>query len=380
MIRLLIAPLLQASGRKRAGLAILMSFVFVTQAQEDVPMSLFPLWDRSFSVRTAFGYKDNVLLSPRDERASAYFSSGIEASIFRLAEDGSQLTFLLTADNNHYFSVEQVDDELLALAQMQFTKPFASKWQATFGLDYFYQNQVLDVSATETNREAVEVEGHNFQFAPALRRSLGASGWLEISAPFAVRIFQEPLDNFWEAGPKLAFGHPYGRKSEWIASYSFVERAYDTRTETTSTNTSIPGTHLEFRQHKVDLASWHFWDEQRRWRTVTKFSYRRNEDNGSGYFDYDRFQISEQLRFRAKPWELIAEVRYSHYFFDVQKVSATDSSHRQLPEFTWHLRAERQFKKWLKGYVDFEQEWNLSNQHSERYTVNTVSGGFIWEF
>ena len=343
-------------------------------------MSLFPLWDRSFSVRTAFGYKDNVLLSPEDERGSVFLSSGLEASVFRLAEDGAQLTFLLTADNHHYFSVPQEDDEWLALAQMQYQKPFGSEWQATFGLDYFYQDQVLDVSATETNREAIEVEGHNFQFAPALRRSLGVAGWLEVSVPVALRIFQEPLDNFWEGGPKLAFGRPYGQKSEWIASYSFVERAYDSRTETTSTGGSIPGTEREFRQHRVDLGSWHYWDEQRRWRTVTKLSYRRNEDNGSGYFDYDRFQISEQLRFRAKPWELLLEIRYGHYFFDVQTVSATDSSHRQLPEVTWHLRAERQFKKWIKGYLDFEQERNLSNQHSERYTVNTVSGGCIVEF
>jgi hypothetical protein len=376
----LIAPPLRAGGGKRAGLAILMIFVFVTQAQEDVPMSLFPLWDRSFSVRTAFGYKDNVLLSPVNSRGSAFFSSGLEASVFRLAEDGTQLTFLLTADNNHYFSVPQLDNELLVLAQMQLQKPFASEWRATLAFDYFYQDQVLDVSATETNQLAVEVEGHNFQIAPALRRNLGAADWLEISAPVARRIFNDPLDSFWEGGPKLAYGRSYGRKSEWIASYSFTERAYDTRTETTSTNTSIPGTHREFRQHKVELASWHFWDEPRRWRTVTKLSYRRNEDNGSGYFDYDKFQFSEQLRFRAKPWELLAEVRFGHYSFDVQTVSATDSSLRQLSEFTWHLRAERQFKKWLKGYVDFEQERNYSNQPLERYTVNTVSGGCIVEF
>lgn len=352
----------------------------MTQAQENVPMSLFPLWDRSFSVRTGFGYKDNVLLSHNDPRRSAFASAGFEASVFRLAEDGTLLNLLFTADDNYYFSVPELNDELLVMTAVQLKKPFASDWQATFSLDYFYQDQVLDVSATETNLTAIEVEGHSVQFTPALRRNFGEAGWLELSAPVARRIFREPLDDFWEAGPKLTFGHPYGRKSEWTMSYSFTDRPYDTRTETDSMGVPRPGTDLEFQQHKLEIASWHHWDEQRRWRTVTKLSYRINEDNGSGYFDYGRVQISEQLRFRAKPWELLAEIRFGHYFYDVQRVSLTDRSHRRLSDLVWRLRAERQFLKWLKGYVDFEQEWSLSNQPLERYNVNTVSGGLIWEF
>jgi len=366
-------------GRRWAS-AFLGSMAIMTSAQDNVPASLFPLWDRSLGGRSGFGYKDNVLLSHSHPERSTFFSTGLEASVFRLAEDGTLLNFFFTADNNHYFSVSKVDDEWLVLGQVQLKKPFATDWEATFALDYFFQNQVLDVSATETNLSAIEVEGHNIQFTPALRRNFGEAGWLEISVPVARRIFREPLDSFWEAGPKLAFGHPYGRKSEWIVSYSFIDRPYDSRTETTSTGAAIPGTDLEFQQHKFEAASWHYWDEARRWRTVTKLSYRLNEDSGSGYFDYGKFQLSEQIRFRAKPWELLAEVRFGHYFYDTQTVSATDLSRRELSELIWHLRAEYQFHKWMKAYADFEHERNFSNQRLGRYAVNTVSAGVILEF
>ena len=352
----------------------------MTQSQEEVPMSLFPLWDHSSSARAGFGSKDNVLLSHSHPQQSAFASAGFEASIFRLAEDGTHFSFLFTADDNHYFSVPQLDDELLVAAQMQFNKPFASVWQASFLLDYFYQDQVLDVSATEVNLQTVHVIGHNLQFTPALRREVGGAGWLELSAPVARRVFRDPLDSYWEAGPKLTFGHPYGRKSEWAVSYSFTGRPYDTRTQTTSSGQSIPGSHLDFQQHKFEIASWHFWDEPRRWRTVTKLSYRLNKDNGSGYFDYDRLQVSEQLRYRAKPWEGFAEIRFGHSLYGVQEVSATDHSPRELSELVWHVRVERQFQTWLKAYADFEQEHSFSNQTIERYVVNTVSGGLILEF
>ena len=91
----------------------------MTQAQESVPMSLFPLWDRSFSVRTGFGFKDNVLLSHSNPQQSAFFSAGFEASVYRLAEDGTEFNFLFTADDNYYFSVPQLDDELLVLTAVQ---------------------------------------------------------------------------------------------------------------------------------------------------------------------------------------------------------------------------------------------------------------------
>ena len=90
--------------------------------------------------------------------------------------------------------------------------------------------------------------------------------------------------------------------------------------------------------------------------------------------------MSEQLRFRSKVWELLAEVRFGNYLFDVQTVSSTDLSERELADLIWHLRAERQFNKHLKGYVDFEQGHSFSNQSVERYVVNTVSGGVILGF
>jgi hypothetical protein len=380
LIALAFFPGETAQGGRRIVLAFLGIIALVTQAQEDVPMSLFPLWDHSLNVRTGFGWRDNVLLSHRHQRSSAFLSAGLEGTAFRLAEDGTQLSFLLTADDNRYLSVPQVDDELLVLSQALLRKPFASEWQATASMEYFYQDQVLDVSATEVNLRTIDVKGHNVQFTPALRRNMAGAGWLEISTPVARRIFREPLDSYWEGGPKMTFGHPYGRKSEWTIGYSFVERPYDTRPETTATGRPVPSTSLDFRQHKLEAASWHFWDEARHWRTVTKLSYRLNEDNGSGYFDYGRAQLSEQLRFRTKAWELLAEARFAHYLFDQQIVSATDRSKRQLAEFIWHLRAERQFTKWLRGYLDFEQERSLSNQPVERYTVNTISGGVVWQF
>jgi hypothetical protein len=62
---------------------------------------------------------------------------------------------------------------------------------------------------------------------------------------------------------------------------------------------SIAQSSLEFNRNEFDLAVRNNWDHKRRWRTTTKLGFELNEDNGSGYFDYKRYYVAQQLRFQT---------------------------------------------------------------------------------
>jgi hypothetical protein len=133
-------------------------------------------------------------------------------------------------------------------------------------------------------------------------------------------------------------------------------------------------------QHDITGAWKHYWDAARRWRTATKLGYRDSSDDFSGYFDYERYSVSQEVRFQTATWEITAEARLSHYRYPVQTVSDTDLRKRERSDLTLALRGERQITKHIRLYAQYDYERTDSNSALDEYTVNTVSGGVAVEF
>ncbi|MEK7676130.1 MAG: hypothetical protein AAB676_09900 [Verrucomicrobiota bacterium] len=348
------------------------------EALELPPTTAF--WDKVFNVRVGMGYRDNVLLSHFNPEGSAFVSSRLEALFWRLPVDATEFLFFVSGDDLRYLSGGQVDKEQSLISQAKLTRYLAHGWQGGLSLDYSYQNQVIDVSATEADVAAVQLQGHGLTIRPSLKKSFEKSFYLELEGPATRQYLRQPLDDYWEAGPRLTLGRPYGQRSELALSYGWTRRWYDDRWQSATDGTRIPGTLLEFQSHETELAWRHHWDEKRRWRTVTKLGFELNEDNGSGYFDYTRRWLSQQILYQASSWELSGEVKVGRYDFEVQTVGAADSARRSKTDVTFALRGEKSLLSSLKLFAQFEHERSLSNEASYEYTLNTVSGGVDWEF
>jgi len=124
----------------------------------------------------------------------------------------------------------------------------------------------------------------------------------------------------------------------------------------------------------------HYWDRERHWRSSTRLGYRINKDNGSGFFDYTRLSLSEQLRFHTRVWDWSTQVRVSRYDYDVQLANPGSSEKRERTEVAISLHLERQLAKSLRVVAAYEFEQTLSNITLENYTANTVSGSLQWDF
>ena len=90
--------------------------------------------------------------------------------------------------------------------------------------------------------------------------------------------------------------------------------------------------------------------------------------------------MSEQLRFQTQIWEIRAKVGLAHYAYPVQTLTVLDPSKFHRTILTANLRLERRLAKYLKLFGEYEREVYLSNEVLDRYEVNTISGGFNWEF
>ncbi len=363
-----------------AATVLLGGFPNMTLAEEIDLTPLLPLWDRAISVRTAAGYKDNVFLGRTAPVASGFISTGLEFLVWRRPEEGKEFSFSLTGDDLRYLSLAAADKEQTVFVNTQYRHDLGRHWQVGIAAEYFYQDQVLDVSETETTLTTVRVLGQTLRAAPALRRSVGAGGWMELSFPVTRQFFAAPLDDYWEGGPQFTAGRAYGNKSEWSVSYSSARRSFDDRAQTDSAGFALQGSRLDFHQHKAELAWRHNWDTRRRWRTTTKLGYRVNEDNGEGFFNFNKPQASLKLRYRASTWEISGEAKISLYHYRVQTVGGPGTPRRERLETAYALRAEKYLAPWVKCFAEFEHERTLGNLPLDEYSVRTVTGGVIWEF
>ncbi len=353
--------------------------LMTARAQNEESIPSIPLWYKTVDLRGSFGFKDNVLLNNTNPKSSAFWASGLEMLVFRLPTAGWQVNFFLTGENVRYFESVGVEDEQSLIAVLQVGKDLGHQWKSSFLAQYIYQNQVLDVSATETVTAIAKLQLHAVGGRWALRRDF-QKNWVELEMSGTRQFVAEPLDDSWQFGPRLSLGRSYGHKSDVTLSYQRNLMPFDTRTQVDRMGMPVPGTELEFTTQILELSLKHNWDAKRRWRATARLGWEVNEDNGSGFFDFNLYRASQKLAYRAEKWELSGQARIAYYDFPVQTVSATDLRKRNKTVLSFTLHAERNLTKKMKLFTDYSHERSQSNALFDRYTANVIRSGIDWQF
>ena len=340
-----------------------------------------PLWNEEFNLRAAGGYKNNVTLSSVQPEGSAFVAGGFDALFYRLPTSGWLFNAFLTADETHYFSAPSVSDEQSVIAGAQLSKDLGKKWTSGVGLNYLFQNQVIDVNTVQQDPlPPSKVLGNNLTGRWFVRREFEPI-WVELEASLTRQLFQPPLDDVWQTGPRLTLGHNYGRKNSNVTlSYQWAWVAFDTREDVTTEGVPIPGTHLRFQPQTVELAWRHVWDDQKHWQSTVRPGFEASQDNASGYYDYQQYRLAAEIKYQAATWLLSAQGRVAYYDYPVQTVSPTDPALRRKTVISAGLRAEKTLAKHWKIFGSYVYENSISDASYDDYSASTVSGGVDWQF
>jgi hypothetical protein len=287
------------------------------------------------------------------------------------------LTLFFLGEDRRYFDVPSVNGESFASGTMQFARPVSLSDKLGIELSALYQNQVLDVSETETNLTRLLVEGVGFSLKPKWNHTFSPGWEMRLEAVGGPQLYWGEVDSYWEAGGKLSLLRTYGQKSEVSLNFQSLHWLYVDREQNDLQGELVPGSSLAFWRPEV-FAQWrHNWDEQRRWTTTTKVGWLQNVDNGSGYWDYHRLALSQKVRWRQGAWEIAGGARFGWYLYSVQSVG---SEPRERVYTTLDLRVERRLgKKWFL-YASAESDWNWSNQPLDQYRDWSAGAGIGREF
>jgi len=200
---------------------------------------------------------------------------------------------------------------------------------------------------------------------------------MRLEAVGGPQLYWGVVDSYWEAGGKLSLGRTYGHRSELSLSFQSLHWLYDDREQSDLEGMSVPGTSLVFWRPELFVQWRHSFDVQRRWTATTKVGWLWNNDNGSGYWNYDRFVLSQKLRWRQYGWEVAAGARFGWYLYANQMIG---NEHRERSYVIVDLRVERRLTKRLFLYASGESEWNWSNQSLDQYSDWTAGAGIGVEF
>lgn len=339
------------------------------------------LWDKDIVLRAGFGYKDNVLLSPNGREGSAFFTSGLDLTIFRLPLDGWEVNFSVVGDDVRYLrSPGGLNGEDLFLASAQVQKYFGSVWRGGVELRYGYIDQVLEEFLIVGGAQAVEAKGNTIGVRPFIRRELSAQWWVQLEAPLARDWWQDPLDPTWKAGGQAILGLSYAPHSQLSLSGGSFYIPHDQWLARDALGNELAGKTLTVWREVAELKWDHQWDATNHWTSSTKLGFNYNRDNGGGYFNNFRYYLSEEIRYHSKDWEAKASAGLSYYYFPVQLIDTPPAPTLHLTALDVNLHLERRLYKSIRCFAAFEFEQSISNDPEAEYRAHVVSGGVSWEF
>ncbi len=363
------------SGRLPVGLLLCLT-VGRVWAQD---FESLPIWQQLTDLSLRAGYRDNVTLSSSSPEASPFVEAGLDAMVWRGLGERTRFEGMVLAEFRHYLSSDQVDGEQTVFGLAQVRHDWSEHWRGGEGFEYVYQDQVLDVSATEAELQPSRIRGHTFTGRSQLKRGLGG-GWMVVELAGTRQLYEELIDDYWEITPGIAWEWPVFEGLEMSLGYQYSHDWYDEDLALTVQGEPIPGVGREAGRHELGLTGRHYWGAERAWRLTWKLSGRVNRDGESGYYDYVRPQLSLRLRYRWGGWELEGGVRANHYDYREQWANEAEGEHRWRSELYCDLVVERRLTRRLRLFAQYDYERTFANRDVEEYAVSTVSGGLRIEF
>lgn len=276
-------------------------------------------WQFSGTARAAFGYRDNVLYSRDFQEGSSFLRYGGDALVWRLPEGAFEGHAFASFERTDYLDNPGADAEQSGFLQARVQRVSPGGYVRLEGL-VLYQDLVLDASPDSSTLVLSPVKVWTFRSTATWRQRLAGPFFLEAAAQLQHANYLDLAEDNDEWNTAASAGIQLGPRSELTLGWHHADRAYDDRFQATAGGRSIisEDTRLRLLQNEGRLRADVRWDVAGRWRTVTRLAYLENRDNGTGWYDYDRWRLQQSVIWAPDPWRLTLEGEHQVSTYGVQ--------------------------------------------------------------
>ncbi|MSU47886.1 MAG: hypothetical protein EXS37_02130 [Opitutus sp.] len=340
-----------------------------------------PRWSLSTEVETAFGYKDNLLLSSRDEERSAFVRGGAEVFLMNTPRGKVDYSLLAQVEGTRFFSGRTVDHEAEAWLQSELGYRLTETFKLSLVVTGYYFDQVLDQSDTTAARIIARYKVGGAMAGPMVRWAFHRAWWIEGQAVGERKRYDdEANDSRIDAG-SVRLGWRVVPQVE--ARLELQEKWYrfDERVKYSPAGRALSGTELRIAEREGELRVDVDWDKARRWKTSTRVGVLRYRDNGSGYFSNDRKKIGHEVTWKGEAWLVRLDAIAERVEFRVQTVGiGIDPPPRIKDEVSAKLRIERKLSERWTIFARYNWERTRSNDQIASFNVNEGLLGARWSW
>ena len=340
------------------------------------------LWERGGEIRFGLGYKDNPTLRARHPQGSPLWYSELEGYLYRLPINRWSTSLSLYGEDTRYFDSQTTDYESFVYGDWMNQWIIGEADKVGIRLGAMYQDQVIDASITEEILETIQARGSELEAWLGWTHRWDSGVEVQVEGGGGRQWYREPLDDYWEIGPRLNLDLPLGKQWKPYLEYEWMYRMYDTRHPMRRTGYLDFSTPLRYFRHRLEIGvQWRAsWGRKGRFSIESFIDYNRNDDNGDGYFAYHRVGGGFRVRYQSEGWWLESSFRTYGYLFDWQPVWGYWDKVRRKWDWTFRAEGRRRVNQEVWLFVYFTHEESTSNQPFDEYSANAVTGGILYKF
>jgi hypothetical protein len=336
-----------------------------------------PTWQVDTTLRAAAGWRDNVLLSAVAPESRAFARGELEGFLWRPATGAwEHLAFLNGAVTRYANPPPEVAGEQEWFLHGETRWKPHPRFLLSASLLGFFQDQVIDLSDTETERIVARIRVGGLIAGSEARLTLPA-GFAVAALGQAQRAdYREFSEDYDEGRGGLRVAWSRGEAFTLTATGLARRRSYAERVTYTVSGRPLTGTRLHFAEEEGEIKA-----EARRGPWSASLAARREErrDEASGYFDADEEGLRFEAGWESEPWRVNLEAAAGRMDYPVQTVGIGFT-----PENRWQrdrearLRVERSLgERWtLFGEAFWER--SRTNLENASYTGKTFVLGIAW--
>lgn len=338
-------------------------------------------WSYSADVETAFGYKDNLLLSADGEERSALVRGSVEFLLLRLPGRAFDYSLFAQAGHTHFFAGKAVNHEADAWVQSDVGYRFLDTFKFSLPVTGYYYDQVFDVSDSEVERIVAEMKVAGVMVGPTLRWAFHRKAWFEAQAVGERKRYDDGANDSAIGVGQLRLGWRLGERIEAQIAGGRRWRGFDERVRYNSAGRALADTELKLSEREAEARVDVEWGADRKWRTSTRVSALRRRDNGSGFFSYDQTRVSHDVAWTSDPWLVRLEGSAEQLEFRVQTVGISiDPPPRIKEDYAARLRVERTLTERWTIFAEYSWERSRSNDPISSYSLNEGLLGARWSW
>ena len=339
-------------------------------------------WFHGGTLRTVFGYTDNVLWSAVAPQRRGFAQTELEAFLLRAPGSRWEAKALLSGEVRRYFSaIPEATGEQSWLSRGEIAVTPVRRLRFSVVPQVYYMDQVYDLSADRDRPFVAKMRVRGAAGSVQARLALSRRWEFESMAQRRVTDYRDFPEDFSE--------NRIGVRLRWRAREQFEiglashqhRRSYRDRVNYTAGGRALPDTKLRFEQTTTELNVMRTWSWLGTWSVAPALEYLENRDGASGFFDYDLRRARLDLSWRVERWRVEIETAAGRYDYRVQTVGMGLAPPKRLREdFTAALGLEYAIGQAWKVVARYSWERARTNEVAASYRINAASAGVAWSY